>query len=285
MDVANKIALLMFIRQQVVPEKSNEGFTLMRSEKEKVASPLVQPFKADQPSTLQKERACLSMLNEARATIDALHGSLSVMATTGDIGADSMLVLTDRMDEASAKLAAVRDQCGDVLPAGAMEELGEMEKKLNEVRDLLGRKDTSGPDILEMVGSLLEALGNGAKTVAGIVAIMMRMIFGPGQPQTNGGGGLLVAQGENSEGTEPHRGSGRFGETSHRGSGRFEVAQGEGSEGTEPHRGSGRFGETSHRGSGRFEVAQGEGSEGTEPHRGSGRFGETSHRGSGRFEA
>jgi hypothetical protein len=217
---SNKVALLRFIREQV---KSDEGFSLKAPEKKNIAPPLLQVAQADQPSALQKERACLSMLNEARATVDALHGTLTVMADTRSIDADSMLVLTDRIDEASAKLAAVRDQCGDVLPAGAMEELGELEKKLNDVRDALGKNDATGPDLLAMVGNLLEAVGNGAKAVAGFAAIMMRVIFAPGMQRTEGTGGLLVAQNAGSEGARPDLGSGSFDRISHRASGRREF--------------------------------------------------------------
>lgn len=230
MDVSNKIALLKHIREHVSPQlPSNEGFSLKpreslqnSSENKNIESNPLLVAQADQPSAKQKEQACLSMLNEARATIDALHGSLSVMSAA-DIedfrkNPDSNLVLTDRIDEASAKLDTIREQCGDVLPAGAMEELGELEKKLNDVRDLLFDKNVSGADFLEIAGQVLQAVGEGLSTVATGVALMLRMILGPRQPQTNGGGGLLVAQGEGSTETQvnqdipdnrPHRGSGR----------------------------------------------------------------------------
>lgn len=228
MDVASKIALLRHIREHVSgPEKANEGFSLKSPEKEKVASPLVQLFKADQPSALQKEQACLSMLNEARRAVENLHLQLSSLTSSAVENyrndPQSMERLTDSIDEASAKLDTIREQCGDVLPAGAMEELGELEKKLNDVREMLFDNSRPAEDFLEIAGRMLQAVGEGLSTVAAGVAIMLRLIFGPGQPQTNGGGGLLVAQNENSEGTEPHRGSGRFGDTSHRGSGRFEA--------------------------------------------------------------
>jgi hypothetical protein len=50
---------------------------------------------------------------------------------------------------------------------------------------------------------VLDAVGNGLSTVAGIVTIMLRMFFGPGMQLTEEGGNLLVARGRPVDDTLP----------------------------------------------------------------------------------
>jgi hypothetical protein len=205
-DATNKVALLRFIREQVKAGKPEE-FSLPESSSERVAPPLLEVAQAGQPSASQKEKACVSLLNEARRAIDSILEPFSGM-TADEIAnllksPNSRKLLHDNLDVAAAKLAVVRDQCGDVLPAGAMEEIEELEKKLNRVRDMLGDEGRTGPDLLAIAGQVLDAVGNGLSTVAGIVTIMLRMFFGPGMQRTEGSSNLLVAQGKAHDDTLP----------------------------------------------------------------------------------
>jgi phage-related minor tail protein len=202
-EIANKIALLRLIREQVTPNESG-SFSLKASAGEDVAPQSTLVAQAERPSARQKEQACVSLLNEARRAIDSILEPFSDMSAQ-DLASllknpNSRKLLHNNLDVASAKLAAVRDQCGDVLPAGAMEEIAELEEKLNRVRDILGKEGQTSPDLLAIVGDVLEIVGNGLGTVAGIVMIMMRLIFSPVLPQTQTGGGSLLAQGKAGDG-------------------------------------------------------------------------------------
>lgn len=203
-ESANKIALLRLIREEYKPNES-ENFSLKASAGEDVAPQSMLVAQAERPSASQKEQACVSLLNEARRAIDSILEQFSDMspqdlANLLDRGPGPRRLLHGNLDVASAKLAAVRDQCGDVLPADAMEELGELEEKLNRVRDILGDEGRTSPDLLAVAEQVLEAVGNGLGTVAGVVMMMMRLMFGPALPQSQTGGGSLVAQGKAHDG-------------------------------------------------------------------------------------
>jgi hypothetical protein len=203
--------LAKFIALELHDRHRKGEFSLLPQSKNAQASGNVEPApqsllvaQADRPSARQRQEACMEMLGEARATIDALADSIGQMLPKDLESALSneadFNMLQNEFLTAEAKLAAVRDQCGDVLPASSMRDLRELEDKLKKLRHRLGEARSGGVDFRELADSIGNALGQAASAVATAVTILFRIFVGPGHQRT---------EGPPEETVVAHRGSGR----------------------------------------------------------------------------
>ena len=139
----------------------------------------------------------MAMLNEAHATIQGLE--IAVPRMSREMiehmlrDPDNRAFIEDRLDEADAKLEAVKNQCGDVLPKGTMDGVADLQKRLKKIRNSIddALRDPGG-DAMKAVAGLADVVGKGLMTVFTGLQFLFRLLRGPG----------FEGAGRNARGTE-----------------------------------------------------------------------------------
>lgn len=163
-------------------DSASTGFKLPAPE-----TPATQGPGAKGLSSSQKEKVCIDMLTELH---DKANSLLSFVEHVDEDDLEAMRndpvtreMIEEQVEEILRDIQVLKHQCGDVLPAGVMREVGDLERRVRE--SLSAFKDADGDNPLDL-GRALEAIGQtagAAATVLGgsILWLLQNMLPNPMQ--------------------------------------------------------------------------------------------------------
>lgn len=129
------------------------------------------------------------MLNEAKAVVQSLEMAIPQMSGTMENllrDAGNRRLIEDRLDEADAKLEAVKNKCGDVLPKATMDGVADLQKRLKKVRESIDEAlNDPGGDAMKAVAGLADVAGKGLMSLLGGIGFLFNLLRGPSYEGAN----------------------------------------------------------------------------------------------------